>query len=75
MTESRRFLQIGLLVAVAIMLVIGAKRVKKRRTLVTATVDDIEAQLAALDPATRTAVIARLTVDAEQAARAKHGQS
>jgi hypothetical protein len=75
LAESKRIIQVGLLVAVAIMLMIGAARVRAKRTLAIATVDDIEAQLAALDPVTRAAVVARLAIDAEKTVKAKRARS
>jgi hypothetical protein len=45
----------GLLVAAAAALAFAAASVREKREIAVSTVDDIEAQLAALDPATRTA--------------------
>ncbi len=75
MAEARKTLQIGLLLAFAIMLVIGATRVRAKRNLAVATVDDIEAQVAALDPITRATVIARLSVDAGKTVQDKRRSS
>ena len=63
MFESRAVLRAGLLVAAAVALAFAATQLREKRALAVATVDDIEAQLAALDPATKAAVIARLSVD------------
>jgi len=64
MLNSRVALRVGLLIAAAVALAIAASQVREKRNLAIATVDDIEAQLAALDPATRAAVVSRLSVDA-----------
>ena len=64
MLNARVALRVGLLIAAAVALVIAASQVREKRNLAIATVDDIEAQLAALDPATRAAVVSRLSVDA-----------
>jgi len=64
MLNARVTLRVGLLIAAAVALVIAASQVSEKRNLAIATVDDIEAQLAALDPATRAAVVSRLSVDA-----------
>jgi len=64
MLNSRVALRVGLLIAAAVALAIAAAQVREKRDLAIATVDDIEAQLAALDPATRAAVVSRLSVDA-----------
>ena len=64
MLNSRVALRVGLLIAAAVALAIAAAQVREKRNLAIATVDDIEAQLAALDPATRAAVVSRLSVDA-----------
>jgi len=64
MLNSRVALRVGLLIGAAVALAIAASQVREKRNLAIATVDDIEAQLAALDPATRAAVVSRLSVDA-----------
>jgi len=64
MLDSRRALRVGLLVAAAAALVVAASQVREKRAVAIATVDDIEGQLAALDPATRAAVLTRLSADA-----------
>ena len=71
MTRLKRNAEAVLLVALAAALIIGATRIRAKRDLAIATVDEIEAQLAALDPVTRAAVIARLTAD-ERQAHAQH---
>jgi len=71
MTRWKGNAEAVLLVALAAALIVGATRVRAKRDLAIATVDEIEAQLAALDPVTRAAVIARLSAD-ERQAHAKH---
>jgi len=75
MVDSRVLLRVGLLVAAAAALAFAATQVREKRALALATVDDIEAQLAALDPATRTAVIARLSTDAAKTVHDRHSKS
>jgi hypothetical protein len=74
MPDSKVALRVSLLVA-AVALVIAASRLRGRRSLARATVDDIEGQLAALDPATRAAVIARLGADAAKAVHDKRADA
>jgi len=64
MVNSKVLLRVGLLVAAAVALAFAAASIRDKHEVAVSTVDDIEAQLAALDPATRAAVIARLTRDA-----------
>lgn len=64
MIKGRSLLRAGLLVGAALALALAAAQLREHRALANATVDDIEAELAALDPVTRAAVIARLTRDA-----------
>jgi len=52
-----------LLVAAAIALAAAAVQIREKRQTAELTVENIQAQLDALDPATRAAVIARLTSD------------
>jgi hypothetical protein len=74
MLDSKVALRVGLLVAAAVALTVAASQVREKRTLALSTVDDIEAQLAALDPATRAAVLTRLSVDAVKTVHDKHGK-
>jgi hypothetical protein len=74
MLDSKVALRVGLLVAAAVALTVAASQVREKRTLALSTVDDIEGQLAALDPATRAAVLARLSVDAVKTVHDKHGK-
>jgi hypothetical protein len=75
MFESRVILRVGLLVAAAVALALAASQVREKHSLAMATVDDIEAQLSALDPATKAAVVARLSADAVKNVRDKHGSA
>lgn len=72
MLEPRVMLRAGLLVAAAVALAVAAAQLREKHNLVITAVDDIEAQLAALDPATRAAVVARLSTDAARAVHNKH---
>ena len=60
-----------LLAAAAAALVAAAAQLREKRTLAEQTVADLEDQIAALDPATRAAVIGRLTSDAAKQAKAR----
>lgn len=62
-------LRIVLLIGAAIALAATAMAVQEKRTLADETVDDIEAQLASLDPVTRATVVAELGRDAAEAVR------
>ena len=71
MVNSKVLLRVGLLVAAAVALAFAASSVREKHDVAVATVDEIEAQLAALDPATRAAVIARLSRDAAKVVHEK----
>ena len=71
MFESRVVLRAGLLVAAAVALALAATQFREKRSMAIGTVDDIEAQLSALDPATKAAVIARLSADAAKSVHDK----
>jgi hypothetical protein len=60
-----------LLAAAAAALVAAAAQLREKRTLADQTVADLEDQIAALDPATRAAVVGRLTSDAAKQAKAR----
>jgi len=64
MTKARVVVGVGLLVATAVLVAVAASQVRDKHALAVMTADDIEAQLRALDPATRAAVLARLAADA-----------
>ncbi|MGZ4612718.1 MAG: hypothetical protein ACXV1K_06035 [Kineosporiaceae bacterium] len=69
--SSRAVFRAGLLVVAAVALAAAAAIFRRKRTLADATVDDIEAQLEALDPATRAAVVARLAKSAADRVRGR----
>jgi hypothetical protein len=69
--SSRAVLRLLLLLAAAAALAGAAMTLQQKRQLAISTVDDIEDQLAALDPVTRAAVIARLGKDATETVRAR----
>jgi len=60
---SPRIVRAVLLVAAAVVLAVAAAQLGEKRQTAEQTVDDIRAQLDALDPVTRAAVIARLSSD------------
>jgi hypothetical protein len=68
---AHRILRAALLTAAAAALVTAAAQLREKRILAEQTVADIEDQIAALDPATRAAVVARLTSDAAKQAKAR----
>jgi len=74
MLGSGPALRVGLLVAAAVALAFAAVPWRERRSVALASVDDIEGQLASLDPATRAAVLARLTADAAKTVYDLHGR-
>jgi hypothetical protein len=63
MTTSTRIIRAALLVAAAAILAAAAAQLRDKHQTAELTVDNIHEQLDALDPATRAAVIARLTSD------------
>jgi hypothetical protein len=64
MGDSRNILRIVLLVAAAVSLVAAAGLLREKKKIVDVTTQQIEDTISALDPATRAAVIARVTTDA-----------
>ena len=68
--SSKSALRFALLIGAAAALVAAAITLQEKHRLADETVDDIEAQLASLDPATRAAVVARLGRDVVEAVRA-----
>jgi hypothetical protein len=64
MGGSRNTLRIVLLVATAVSLAAAARLLREKKKIVDITTQHIEDTISALDPATRAAVIARLTTDA-----------
>ena len=63
MNLSPRVIRAALLVAAAAALALAAVQLREKEQKAKLTVEDIHAQLDALDPATRAAVIARLSSD------------
>ena len=63
MGSSTRIIRAVLLVAAAVVLAVAAVQLRDKRETAELTVEDIHEQLDALDPATRAAVIARLSSD------------
>jgi hypothetical protein len=63
MGASPRIIRAALLVATAVVLVVAAAQLRDERQMAEETAEDIRAQLDALDPVTRAAVIARLSSD------------
>ena len=63
MGSSPRIIRAVLLVAAAVVLAAAAVQLREKRNVAELTVENIQDQLDALDPATRAAVIARLTSD------------
>jgi uncharacterized protein YoxC len=75
MSRSHRILTVSLAiaaVAAAVVAVVAVARVRSIQEAADATTDSIHEQLDALDPVTRAAVVARLTRDAAEEARARH---
>jgi flagellar basal body-associated protein FliL len=64
MSGSRNTLRIVLLVAAAVSLAAAASLLSEKKKIVDVTTQQIEDTISALDPATRAAVIAKLTTDA-----------
>ena len=74
MPDSRVALRVGLLIAAAAALAFAAVQVREKKSLALATVDEIESQLASLDPATRAAVVAKLSADGAKKVHDLHGK-
>jgi len=71
MSNSAKLLRAILLAVFAVVLAVAAIQLRKKKELVDLTAQQIEDQIAALDPGTRAAVITRLTADAARAARGR----
>jgi hypothetical protein len=67
--STHKIVRIALLAAAAAALIAAAIELREKRLLTEQTVDEIEDQLTALDPATRAAVVARLASDAADEAK------
>ncbi|MBV8300566.1 MAG: hypothetical protein JOY68_01425 [Candidatus Dormibacteraeota bacterium] len=63
----------ALLAAAAVALAAAALQLRGKRQMAELTADNIQAQLDALDPVTRAAVITRLTADEVKKVRDQHG--
>ena len=72
MSPSARIIRAVLLVAAAAILAVAAAQLRDKRQTAKLTVEDIHEQLDALDPATRSAVIARLSSDEVKKVRDQH---
>lgn len=69
---SPRIIRAVLLVGTAVVLAAAAAQLREKRQTAELTVENIHAQLDALDPVTRAAVIARLTTDEAKKVHAQH---
>ena len=67
--SSHKIVRVAVLAAAAAALIAAAIELREKRLLTEQTVDEIEDQLTALDPATRAAVVARLASDAANEAK------
>jgi hypothetical protein len=67
--STHKIVRVALLAAAAAALIAAAVELREKRLLTEQTVDEIEDQLTALDPATRAAVVARLASDAANEAK------
>jgi len=65
-------LRAALLTAAAVALAAAALQIRGKRQTAELTVESIQAQLDALDPVTRAAVITRLSADEVKKVRAQH---
>ena len=72
MSLSPRIIRAALLVATAVVLAVAAAQLRDKRNVAELTVENIHEQLDALDPATRSAVIARLSSDEVKKVRDQH---
>jgi hypothetical protein len=72
MGVSSRVIRAALLVAAAIALAAAAVQLREKHQTAELTVENIQAQLDALDPVTRAAVIARLSSDEVKKVRDRH---
>lgn len=72
MSRSTRILRAALLAAVAAVLAAAAYQLREKHQEAELTVQNIHDQLDALDPATRAAVVARLTSDEAKKVREHH---
>lgn len=73
--DRRKAVRVGVLVAAGVAVVALAVLVQQRRALAIRTTQDIEAQLAALDPLTRADVVARLAKGASERVSERMGSA
>ena len=73
MANYETALRAGLLLGGAALIAFGLRRVSDKTLLAEATTGQIENTIAALDPVTRAAVIARLTADAAEQVKDRLG--
>jgi hypothetical protein len=73
MNHKARMLKMALLAALVAILVAAAVQLRQKKQAADLTAGDIEDQLAALDPVTRAAVVAKLSTDSTKHVRAMHG--
>ena len=74
MGESNRLIQLVLLVTGAAIVAVAIAQLRAKREAVEVTAQGIHDQLDELDPVTRSAVIARLTIDAAKDVEARLGR-
>lgn len=75
MAASPRIVRAALLVVTAVVLVVAAVQLGGKRQTAELTVENIHAQLDALDPVTRAAVVAQLSSDEVKKARSRRRSS
>jgi len=73
MNPGGNLVRVGLLVAAAGVLVVAARAVGDRHKVAQLTTRQIEDTVSALDPATRAALVARLTADAAEHVKGRVG--
>jgi hypothetical protein len=73
MNDTTRILKAIMLAAAAAILLAAAVQLRGKKQSADLIVDEIEDRLAELDPVTRAAVVARLSVDAGKHVRAMRG--
>jgi hypothetical protein len=71
-SPSTRIIRAALLAVAAVLLAAAAAQLRDKRQLADRTVENIHEELAALDPATRAAVVARLSSDEVKKVRDHH---
>jgi predicted mannosyl-3-phosphoglycerate phosphatase (HAD superfamily) len=71
MSRVRRNLKVALLAGIAAGIAFAVVKLRHVQEAATQTVGDIEAQIDALDPVTRAAVVAKLTADAAKDVKAE----